>query len=117
MSDTVPAPTETSEPTPAVPAPVPVATSDTFGHFLAAVRLGAASIYHQVLAIESDVAAWTSSPAVAPLVQDAVTLVTGLLTSHGIPIGAIEIAGKAILAAMAQTAANDVTVKSGGSAS
>jgi hypothetical protein len=102
-----------SESTPAAPAPVAVPTSDTIGHFFTAIKLSAASVYHQVLRVEADVSKWINAPDVKPLVSDAVTFFETVLTSHGIPVPALEVAGKAVFAALAQMAADDTTVKSG----
>ncbi len=107
MSDLNPAP-------PAMAAPTLTGPSDPtfFGHFLSAMRMGAAYVYHKVVAAEAVVTAWESDPIVGALIQEGVAVGSAFLTAHGIPVAQAHVAFGAVQAFLAEMAANDATVPS-----
>lgn len=103
MSDSpVPATTVAAAPSPS-----------TLASFFTVIHNAAGSIYHQAVVVEQDVAVWTASPDVKALVDDAVTLVEGVLTAHGIPVPALVLVAKTLFGALGTMAASDATITSG----
>ena len=87
-------------------------------HQMDALQHDAAWVYHEVVAVEADVTAWTeANPAIAPLVQQALSLAEDFVLrcaqSAGVPAPALALVGVDVLAALKQMAAADSTVKSG----
>jgi hypothetical protein len=84
----------------------------TFADFIAAAQHGAASIYHDVLAVGSAISAWESDPAIRPLIMAGVVCANGVLSRFtGIDPVILE---RDILIALKGIAALDPTIKSGG---
>jgi hypothetical protein len=101
--------TTTTEPT----AP---ATPNRFAEARTMAFHAAATVYHRIVAIESDVAGWVSTSGVQPLITEGVTYLEALLTANGVPVVALVTAEKGLMGALAAMAAQDPTVPSGGSA-
>jgi hypothetical protein len=81
--------------------------------FFTAMAHGAALVYHDVLAVETTVANWTSSnPEVAALLAKGVEYATPFLAAYGINVPAVEVAASAVLSALKSMAAADATVPS-----
>lgn len=95
------------------PATLPAAP-DLFSRAVAIADHVAGSIYHRILSIEANVAAWASSPAIQPIIADGVNYLTTLFDTHGIPVTALVTAEKGLMAALGAMAAADSTVQSGG---
>lgn len=106
MSDTI----DAAPPLPPTAAP---AAPDLFSRALAIATHAASWVYHGVLAIESDVAAWTSNPAINALVKDGMAYMETLLATHGIPVAALGTLEQGFMAALRGLAAADPTVTSG----
>jgi hypothetical protein len=111
MSDT---PTDPAAPV--APPLAPPAAPDLFSRASAIASHAAAWVYHGILAIERDVSAWASNPAIQPLVQDGMQYFETLLTTHGIPVNALGTLEQGFMSALRAWAANDPTVTSGGTA-
>ena len=107
MSDT-PAP-----PPPVAPPAAPPAAPDLFSRAVAIADHAAAWVYHGILAVESDVSAWATNPAIQPLVNDGIAYMDTLFTTHGIPVAALGTLEQGLLAALRGLAQSDVSVPSG----
>ena len=88
------------------------------GPSIMAAELAAKSIYHRVLGITTEFAAWRhDNPAISHLMDEATDLAAATLTAHGVPVVAIEAMGailpKMISATLNGMAAADATVQSG----
>lgn len=79
--------------------------------FFRAAELGAASIYHQVLALGANIIHWESDPAVQPLVEIGVAAANGMLARAGAPNAGTVIQSD-VHAALKSIAAADPTVPS-----
>ena len=91
------------------------ASSLNFNHFFAAMNHGAALVYHEIVQVEQFVTNWTmDNPLVKPLLMEGVTMGELFLTAHGVPMPSVELALSAVTAGLKTMAANDATVKSGG---
>ena len=101
----------TTEPT--APPAAPPAAPDLFSRALAIANHAAAWVYHGILAVEQDVSAWATNPAIAPLVADGKTYLETLLTTHGVPVAALGTLEQGLMGALRSMAAQDPTVKSG----
>ena len=80
---------------------------------LAVVDHAAASIYHSLAAVESDVTQWTvdnPNPVVAGLFQQGIAYATTWLESYGVPVPALITAGGGISAALKALAAADTSM-------
>ena len=77
-----------------------------------AIGAGAATVYHDVLAVSTDVTTWENNPAVAPLLSIGLDYATALLGRLGVPLDAVSLAGADILAGVKALAALDATVAS-----
>jgi hypothetical protein len=99
-----------TSPAPATPVPAP----NTFANWLSAVELGASSIFHRVLKVESDVSAWiVGHPSLQGLLAEAITFVEGMV---GVSPTVVTTA-QAIMAMLGKLAQSDPTVTSGPSLS
>lgn len=88
--------------------------SDFFSHLVTSIAHGAALVYHQVVAAESNIANWTTSnPTVAPLIQMGLSAANSFASRMGVPTGAISLAAEDIQSALGSMAALDTTVTSG----
>ena len=90
-----------------------------FEHQWTALRHGAASVYHEAVALESDVTKWTvDNPQIGALVDEGLALADDYLTRYagalGLPLPAISLVGHDMVAALKAIAAADATVPSGG---
>jgi len=82
---------------------------------IAAVEHGAALVYHEIVAVESDVTQWSANnPEVAPLLKAGIEYAVKMLVGVGLPVPEIVVAGTAVLAVLKALAAADPTVQSGG---
>lgn len=88
----------------------------SFTDFLAAIEHGAASVYHQVLATGSEVAAWGSNIAVAPLLSVGASVANAALDRVGLS-GVANVIETDVLTGLKTLAAADPTVPSTGSIS
>lgn len=86
----------------------------TLTDLLAAAEAGAATVYHDVLAIARNVQSWEASPVVAPLLEIGVTAANAMLERGGLP-GAIITSD--VLGALKLLAVKDATVPSLGPSS
>ena len=78
-----------------------------------AAQHGAAMVYHDVVAVETDVHKWMDShPGVAALLGQGITMATDWLKGHGIPVDQIEIGFNDVLAYLRQLAAQDASISS-----
>lgn len=85
--------------------------------FFNAMYHGAALVYHDILAIESDVKQWeTDNPKIVAFISEAVSAGNMFLAAHGVPALAVEnaaeVAGTAVLSALKELAALDPTANS-----
>jgi hypothetical protein len=94
----------------------PPTTVSFFAEAKAMAFHAAATVYHRIVAIESDVAGWVSSSGVQPLLTEGITYLSALLTANNVPVTALVTAEQGLMGALATMAAQDVTVPSGGSA-
>jgi hypothetical protein len=85
----------------------------TFAELIAAAEAGAASIYHDIIAAGQMIAAWESSPVIAPLVATGVSLANDMLTRVGANGSVIT---SDVTSALKLIAAKDPTVTSGSGA-
>lgn len=91
-----------------------VAPTSAIDRFFAACDRGAALVYHDVVAVETDIAKWRSdNPKVSDLFDQGVQYVSDVLTAHGIPVIDGVLVVKTLGAAMKKMAAGDVGVASG----
>jgi hypothetical protein len=105
--------TTTTEPNaPATPPVSPPAAPDLFSRAVAIATHAAAWVYHGILSVEDDVSAWATNPAIQPLVNDGITYLETLLTTHGIPVAALGTLEQGLMGALRTLAANDSTVAS-----
>lgn len=85
--------------------------ADRFAAVAHGVEHGAAYLYHQVLAIEGDVTAWTASnPQLTPLIHTGVELAKDAIARTGFPVSLVSIVGQDIVAALRGMAALDNSV-------
>jgi hypothetical protein len=87
----------------------------SFSDFLAAIEHGAASVYHQVLSTGTEIVAWGSDPAVAPLLTMGAGVANAALERVGVRGG--DVVAADIAAGLKSIAAADPTVPSMGSLS
>jgi hypothetical protein len=85
----------------------------SFFDFIKAAELGAASVYHQVLAVGAQIIHWESDPAVAPLVSVGVGVANSMLERAGVGTQALVVESD-VHAALKALAAADPTVPSVG---
>jgi hypothetical protein len=76
-----------------------------------AARTAAATVYHDIAAVEQTVTQWhADNPALAALVDQAVAVAQSSLTNLGVPVGAIKVVWSDIEAALKLMAAGDASV-------
>jgi hypothetical protein len=82
-----------------------------FSTIMAGVSHVAASIYHDVAAIESDVTQWeTSNPLLATIATEGEVYLKTFLVQFGVPVDAIVATGQDILAVCKGLAAADASM-------
>jgi hypothetical protein len=83
----------------------------SFFDFIKAAELGAASVYHDILALGVEIVHWASNPAVAPLVEAGVGIANSMLERAGAGDTA-KVVVDDVHAALKSIAAADPTVPS-----
>lgn len=84
-----------------------------FEHGISAIKLGAATVYHDVVAIETDVTEWKQDhPEIWQLVEKGLTYAVSLLTRTQVPVAALSLVAEDVLAALKQMGAADATLPS-----
>lgn len=84
-----------------------------FAHLMASISQGAASVFHQAVAAESNIASWSTSPVVGALVNEGLSVAQSFASRMGVPAAAVNLVASDVLGAMHSMASSDSTVNSG----